>query len=155
VTADLTDSEVVFAQWTVDTLSNDAFMATNGIKQVIYGDQSKIPVVPMVCVEPSGKRRDFNGLPRKTQIDFEVYVIIYHGGLRDTQANRKAVDLLAEAIELRLHAFPTCGGLVISSLVSTLESGVANKGGALMRATRLTWTARSQVMLPLYDPANP
>ena len=145
----------MWAQWTLATLENPAFMTANGIQQVIYGDQDKIPVVPMICVEPSSKRRDISGLPRKTVIDFEAYILIYHGGLQDTQLSRAQCDLLAEAVEARLHTFPACGGLVITSLVSNLESGVANKGGNFIRATRLTWTARSQVMLPLYDPANP
>jgi hypothetical protein len=151
----LTDSLTVWATWTQTTLSDPTWSAAHGIQAVIYGDQQKIAVSPTICIEPSSKPRTFNGLPRKTEIDFEAAVLVYFGSLADTQTTRKNCDILAEAVEARLHTFPTCGGLVISSLVSNLESGVANKGGTLMRAARLTWTAKSQVMLPLYDPNNP
>jgi hypothetical protein len=145
---ELTDSLTVWATWVKDFLDDEAWRAEVGIQQVMYGDQDKIPVVPMVCVEPSSKRRDFNGAPRRTQIDFEVYVLVYYGTLQDTQLNRAEVDRIAEAVEARLHEAQRCDGLVISSLVTGLDSGAANKGGALMRATRLTFTARSQIMLP-------
>jgi hypothetical protein len=147
--AELTDSLTVWATWVRNFLDDEAWRTGVGIEQVMYGDQEKIPVVPLVCVEPSGKRRDFNGAPRRTQIDFEVFVLIYYGTIQDTQINRAQTDAIAELVEARLHNALTCDGLVISSLVSELTSGVANKGGAMMRATRLTFTARSQIHLPM------
>lgn len=155
MTNSLTDSLVVWMDWTVAYLKDPTWMTAQGIKQVLYGDQDKVPVSPLICVEPNTKPRSFNGVPRRTEINFEAYVIIYFGSLSDTQTIRRQCDLIAEAVEARLHSRPTCGNLVISSLVSNLESGVANKGGTLMRATRLTWTAKSQIMLPMYDPNNP
>ena len=146
--AELTDSQTVFADWTVNWLGDTTWMAAQGIAQVLYGDQDKINVVPLVCVEPSDKIRQFNGAPRRTQVDFEVYVYIYYGGLQDTQISSKKANEIAEAVEARLHTNHNCDGLVISSLVSAVTSGAVNKGGALIRATRITWTARSQMMLP-------
>jgi hypothetical protein len=147
--AELTDSLTVFADWVKNYLDDETWRTSVGIAQVLYGDQEKINVVPLVCVEPSQKSRDFNGAPRRTQIDFEIYILVYYGTLQDTQLNRAEVDRIAEAVETRLHAALTCDGLVINSLVTNLTSGAANKGGTLMRATRLTFTARSQVQLPM------
>ena len=145
---ELTDSQTVWSLWVKDYLDDPTWRDDVGIKQVMYGDQDKIPVVPFVCVEPSNKRREFNGAPRRTRIDFELYVLVYYGMVQDTQLNRAEVERLAEVVETRLHHALTCDGLVINSLVASVESGAANKGGALMRATRLTFTAQSQVLLP-------
>jgi hypothetical protein len=103
----------------------------------------------LVCVEPSAKSRDLVGIPRKTQIDFEVFVLIYFGTLDSTATNRMGADQIAEAVETRLHSNPNCDGLVVHSFVSRLDSGAVNKGGSMIRASRLTWTARSQLILPL------
>lgn len=147
--AELTDSLTVFADYTMNLLSDPTFMTVQGIQRVNYGDVDKVDVVPLVCVEPSSKPRAFNGTPRRTEVNFEVYVLIYYGTLAGTQANRRQTDLIAEAVEKRLHSDPQCGGLVISSLVTGIDSGVANKGGAILRASRLTWTGKSQVQLPM------
>lgn len=145
----LTDSLVAITGWVYDHLNDSAFMETAGISQVLYGDQDKINTTPLVCVESSEKRRALNGAPRRTQVDFEVFILIYHGKIQDTQTTRRETDMLAEAVETRLHSDPTCGSNAVDSLVSNLSSGVSNKGGALYRATRLTFTARSQVQLPM------
>lgn len=146
---ELTDSLTEFALWVKSNLEDPTFMSMLGIKSVTYGDQEKLAVVPTVCVEPSGKNRNYNAAPRRTAVSLEVFVLIYHGSLQSVQENRKEADQLAEDVESRLHLDPTCGGLVISSYVSNLSSGVANKGGTILRATRLTFTAQSQVMLPM------
>jgi hypothetical protein len=147
--AELTDSLTVWADWVKNYLDDPTWRDAAGIKQVLYGDQEKIGVVPLVCVEPSDKSREFVGAPRRTEISFEVFVLVYYGTMQSTAANRRDVDTIAEAVETRLHTALTCGGLVINSLVTNLTSGVANKGGSLMRATRLTFTATSRVNLPM------
>jgi hypothetical protein len=145
----LTDRLSVFAGWVFDLLNDETFKTQESIVNVIYGDVERIGGTPTVCVEPSEKRRDYNGAPRRTSVALECYVIIYYGTIQSSQENRKEVDSIAEDIEARLHADPTCGSLVIDSHVSRLESGVANKGGTFHRATRLVFTARSQVQLPM------
>ncbi|HVI79822.1 MAG TPA: hypothetical protein VM715_16970 [Candidatus Acidoferrum sp.] len=147
--AELTDSLTVFAEWTKNWLDDATFKQEAGIAQVLYGDQERIGAVPLVCIEPSAKSRDLVGLPRKTQIDFEVFVLMYFGTLENTQTNRLGADRLAEAVETRLHSNPNCDGLVVHSLAVRLDSGAVNKGGSMIRASRLTWTARSQLILPL------
>lgn len=147
--AELTDSLTVWADWVKEYLDDEDWRTATGIAMVLYGDQERIGQVPLVCVEPSEKSRSFAGAPRRTSIDFEVYVLVYYGTMQSTAANRKDVDRIAEAVEARLNGALTCGGLVINSLVTNLTSGVANKGGSLMRATRLTFTATSRVNLPM------
>jgi hypothetical protein len=144
-----TDSLSVLAIWVQDLLSDPAWMAANNIALVMYGDQDKVPQVPLVCVEPSEKARDLVGAPRRTEQVFELFILIYFGGLQDTQLNRQQTDQIAEAVETRLHQDSKCAGLVYESHVSRVTSGVANKGGSLMRATRLTFNARSRVQLPM------
>ena len=145
----LTDSLTTWAKWVFDLLNDEDFKLDTGIHMVAYGDQDKIPGTPLICVEPNEKRRVFNGAPRRTEVALELYVLIYHGSIQSVQATRQQTDELAEAIETKLHADPTCGSHVVHSLVSNLSSGVANKGGSLYRATRLTFSATSQVQLPM------
>lgn len=147
--AELTDSLSVWAEWVKDYLNDATWRDAAGIKMVMYGDQEKIPVVPLVCVEPSDKRREFNGVPRRTAIGFELFILIYYGTIQDTQANLKQCMDIAEAVEARLHHALTCDGLVINSLVTNVTPGASNKGGAMMRATRLTFTAESRINLPM------
>jgi hypothetical protein len=147
--AELTDSLTVWADWVKSYLDDETWRTAAGIAQVLYGDQESIAQVPLVCVEPSEKRREFNGAPRRTAIEFELFVLIYYGTLQAAALNRKEVDEIAERVEQRLHTALTCDGLVINSLVTNLTSGAANKGGKLIRATRLTFTATSRINLPM------
>jgi hypothetical protein len=144
-----TDSLTVLATWLQDLLSDPAWMSANGIAVVMYGDQEKIPQVPLLCVEPSEKARDIVGAPRRAEQVFEIFILIYFGGLQDTQLTRQQTDQIAEATETRIHQDNTCAGLVYESHVSRITSGVANKGGSLMRATRITFHAKSRVQLPM------
>lgn len=144
----LTDSLVTMSYYVLGLLQDATWMQQNGVTQVLYGDQEKVGQVPLICVEPSQKSRQLNGAPRRTEVDMEINVIVYYGILQDNELNRKGADLLAEAVEARLHSDSTCGSLAIASLVSNLSSGVANKGGSLYKASRLTFTTNSQVQLP-------
>jgi hypothetical protein len=147
--AELTDSLTTWTDWVKEYLDDETWRTATGISAVMYGDQEKIATIPLVCVEPSEKRREFNGTGRRTRLDFEVFILIYHGAMATAAENRQAVDTLAEEVEARLHTALTCDGLVINSLVTNLTSGAANKGGTLIRATRLTFTAQSQMHLPM------
>lgn len=118
------------------------------VVNVFYGDQDTIQYVPAICIEPDNKHRDYNGVPRRTQVDFRVGILVYVGQTTDPQGNRKAADQLAEALETLIHANPQFGGLVIDSLVTDIDSGYQKKGNTVLRAARLTVTARSQILLP-------
>lgn len=124
-----------------------------GIKRVYYGDQERIPETPSVCVEPGGKTRELNGMPRRTEVTMVCFIFVYHYRLASPEDIREENDELAETIEAFLHTdaqlrvatVPT----VIDSMVRGVESGISNKGrNSLFRASRLTFEARSQVLLP-------
>jgi len=127
----------------------DEAKATIGLADVYYGDQTKIPRVPAACVEPIVKRREHQGVPRQTLVDFQVGILVYLAEANSVQTTREDVDRVAEAIETELHKDSQMGGLVIDSLVSTLESGYAFRGNTLYRTSRIVFTGRSKVGLPL------
>jgi hypothetical protein len=145
----LTGSIVDIADYCLAQLSDSDWMTANSVQQVLYGDQNKIGLTPLICVEPSEKARELVGVPRRTQVDMDVHVLVYYGKIQDVQLNRREGDLLPEAVEARLHEDPTCGGLVTNSMVSRLVSGFANKSGTLIRTTRLTFSVQSRVQLPM------
>lgn len=119
------------------------------IVNTFYGDQDVLQFLPAICIEPDAKRREYNGVRRRTQNDFNVGILIYQGKTTDPQSNRRAADVLAEAVETLIHADPQFGGLVISSLVEGIESGYQRKGeNTVIRAARLTVTGVSQSILP-------
>jgi hypothetical protein len=115
---------------------------------VFYGDQSKIPVSPAVCVEPDSKTSELYGAGRMTEVNFRVNILVYHSEIRNIESNRRDADLLAESIATLTHKDPTFGGLVIHCFTSEIQSGYATKDRSVIRTTRLTWTARSQERLP-------
>lgn len=115
-----------------------------GIEDVYYGDQNRIPKVPSISVQPGDKSRVFTQTGLHTTIGLPVYIIIFHSGIRDLQVTNKANDVLAEAVETLLHADITLGGLVISSLVESVEPGFANRGKEYFVTHRLTWNGLSK-----------
>lgn len=144
---ELTDSLLTVAKH-IESILVAQQLALN-VKDIFFGDQERIPRTPAVCVEPGEKRREYNGAPRRTQVDLTVYLIVYHYRIKDTQSIREENDLLAEAIETLIHTDCRLGGYVVNSLVTSVESGYQVKGNSLFRASRLTVEARSQVQLPL------
>jgi hypothetical protein len=119
------------------------------VVNLFYGDQDLIQFVPAICIEPDNKHREYNGVPRRTQNDFRVGILIYHGKVTDPQTNRRDADVMAEAVETLVHSQPQFGGLVISSLVTDIDSGYQTKAGnTVLRSSRLTVTGRSQTLLP-------
>ncbi len=128
----------IIVQATIDLLKGDASL---GLKDVFYGDQTGIPRTPAVTVELGGKERSYNQTGLFTNLDFSLSIIVYHGLLADVQTIKKELDQFTQAIEDKLHADNTLGGLVISGLVSSVEPGTAIVGQAQFYAHRMTWEA--------------
>lgn len=151
-----TDSLAVVTQYLYDKIlaNRTALGLPTGadITNVFYGDQDLIQFTPAICIEPDTKRRTLNGVRRRTENEFRVGILIYEGDHTDPQKNRKATDLLAEAVETLIHADATFGTnpnqLVIHSLVESIESGYKKKGNSTIRMSRLMVIATSQTMLP-------
>lgn len=142
----LTSSTRVLAQAVYDLVV--ANKVSLGLADIWYGDEDKTPRTPCVVIESGEKTRSLNAAPRRVEVTFNIYVMIYHAKLGDTQVTREQVEQLAEDVEAVLHADATIGGLVIHSLVALNEPGYASRGGALMKASRLTLQAISNQMLP-------
>lgn len=147
MTASLTGSLEEYAGFLHDLITS--YKEVLGLKDVYYGDQDNIPVSPVVCVEPDNKSRVLQRIGRGTNVSFTVYLLLYHSSIRDPQANRRDADRLAENLETLIHNNETANGLVVTSLVSRVESGYATKTNSIMRASRLTVEAESQHRLPM------
>jgi len=119
-----------------------------GLQDIWYGDQDKLPRMPCATIESGPKNREYNGVPRRTQVVMDVYVIIYHGRVADGQVNQKNAEQLAEKAENLLHQTEDLNGLVIDCLVVSNEPGYVVRGGAQTKASRLTLRCTSQKMLP-------
>lgn len=148
-----TDSYVALCDYLFNLISSNkgtvGLPTGTDVVNVFYGDQDTIQFVPAVCVEPDNKHREYNGVRRRTENSFRIGVLIYHGKVTDPQSNRRDADVMSEAIETLIHANATFGGLVISSLVSDIDSGYQRKGdNTVLRSSRLTVTGVSQTILP-------
>lgn len=152
----LIDSYTEFARITKNLLEGNK--SALGLQVVYFGDQARIPITPAACVEPGGKRRVLNGLPRRTEVTMQCYVIIYHYNLKSPQDIREDVDDQAELIEAFLHMDAQLRDVsqvprVIDSMITDIDSGYSTKSrNSLFRASRLTFEARSQVLLPSSTP---
>lgn len=147
----LTDRLDVLGTYVKDLLI--ANKTSLGLQDVWYGDQNTLPKTPSACVETGAKRRTYNGAPRRFQIDFEIYVLLYMERIQDLQKNRAEAETLAESVEAILHQDATMGGLAVDSYVAANEPGYTNRNRALVSTIRLTLYVKSQRMLP--SDANP
>jgi len=118
-----TDSLLTFSLAVRDKIEDN--LAALGIVDVYFGDQNKIPRVPAACVEPVDKTRELAGVPRRTDNELQVYIL-----------------------ETLLHADAQFGGLVIHSLVTSIESGYSHRTGTLYRSSRLTFVGTTKTNLP-------
>lgn len=143
--ADLTAKVSVVATKVHDLLEENK--VSLGLQDIYYGDQDKIPRQP-ACVEAGSKGQELNGAPRRTAVTMEVFVIVYHEKVADNEENQRKAELLAEAVEDLLHQDSALDGLVIHSMVTSNEPGYVVRGGAQVKASRLTFQCTSQTMLP-------
>jgi hypothetical protein len=141
-----TASYVDMAKYLETLIRNNAINL--GIADVYYGDQNQIPRTPSVAIEPGGKIRELNGAPRRTRVTLTNYVIVYHNPMKPMAVIRQEDDERAEAIEALIHANAQLSGLVIDSMVTSIESGYLMRERTMFRSSRLTVEAHSQEMLP-------
>ena len=118
-----------------------------GIRKVWYGADDLIPETPAITVAPEGKSRTLIETGHMTYNDFTVTITIYHARLGDPAVTRKECDRMAEEVEAYLHSNIKLGGLVYTSLVQTVEPGVARRANVILKATRLTWVGRSKTRI--------
>jgi len=118
---------------------------------VFYGDQTKIAGPRTACIEPGQKTSEFtrSASGRAVKRVYQTYIYVYSNYTSSETDNRLDSDLTAEAIEVLIHQYPTCGGLVNSALVETIEPGYVTKStGTTYVASRLTINAIKEEFLP-------
>lgn len=147
-----TDKVDVLTQAVFNLISNN--MVTLGLKDVWFGDQDRYPRTPAVAVEPGPKKRTYNGVSRRYEVDSETYILACVERIQDTQTNLRQVLTLSEAIEDTLHADTTLSTvnsgqpLIIDSYVSQTDPGYVTRKGTTLAVVRLTFFTRSQKELP-------
>lgn len=141
-----TDSTEVVANYILTMMQG--VQVANGIRDVFYGDEQKLPHTPTVCVVPGPESEVYQGAGgRPVMITFLTYVMVYFAKLADKQQNVHASLTLATTLKHVIHADVTLGGNVIDCLVTNVDPGMALKSGTLMDASRLTLRSRSKVVL--------
>jgi hypothetical protein len=124
------------------------------VARVYYGDQLRIPATPTVCIEPSNRVRNLEGVPNMTRNEFEIFILIYCNRVIDTSSNRRDADRLSYDIEHFLHQDLQLlnGGTVpnlIHGFVRNNESGYTVKDNTLYRSARLTYFGLNKTSLPV------
>lgn len=142
-----TDDADVVATYVLSLIRG--IQAANGIADVFYGDEKKLPRTPTVCVIPGPETSEYSGVGgRPVMMVFTTYVMVYYSKVQDTQVNRHASLGLAKTLKHAIHADGTLGGNVIDVLVTNLDPGMALKApNTLYDASRLTLRSRSKVVL--------
>jgi hypothetical protein len=141
-----TDSLETITQTIVSLLEDHTEL---GFEDVFYGDQDLIPRTPAAAVESAGLARELQGIATggMTRNELSVYIFVYHCPIQSAQKTRKECDQFAEQVQRLLHNDVTLGGLVIHGFCNNSEPGVAVRGGAAMRAHRITWMGISKTRL--------
>jgi hypothetical protein len=125
----------------------------NDPSSIMYGDQNKLPVTPMCCVESGPTDRALGGVPNRVTNDHEFYILYYHGKVQDTQLNKLQAEQGAEAIaalfdtKVQLQLADT--DFVIHGFITNINPGYAYKdnGKSLVTAVRLTWNGKTKTIL--------
>lgn len=120
---------------------------------IMYGDQDKLPVTPMLCIESGTTTRELDGVPQRVLCRHEVHLIYYHSRVQEVQLLRLEAEEGAEAIVTVLDSNLTLelesdGGIVIHGFVTNIDPGYIRKGErTLVRSVRLTWQGKTKTML--------
>ena len=110
-----------------------------GWKEVLYGDIDRVPKTPMITVESGPVESDWPPNPGFwTQHNFLIYVMCYFCKVVEQAQLKKEADSFAERVRDIIHLNKTLNGIVIHGNVTSFEPGIARRGGAKLRANRLT-----------------
>jgi len=131
----LTDNITQVTQAVVDLLEADQSL---GLRQVWYGDQDRIPFTPCAAVESGGIESTIGASSYWTSHEVTVFVMVYFAKITSQSELKKECDQYAEQVRDTIHKNKSLNGLVIHGNITTMEPGVARRGGAKLRATRLT-----------------
>lgn len=125
-----------------------------GLQEVYYGQQSMIPVSPVVVVTPGEKTRDLAGVSApggRTDNWLTVYVDVLSSKVGSEEEIRKYLDELADSVEEFLHQDTTMEGYVIHGFVISWDPGITFIANSQFRTVRLTWRGRSKTYLSVRE----
>lgn len=143
-----TDSLNVVGQALEDLLKGQVNQGLLQVRKVWFGDEDElIPETPAINVSPEIKTRELYGTGHTTKNNFRFYVTIYHSKLGDPAVTRKECITYSEQVESILHSNRQLGGLLVDSMVESLQPGVSSRNNVIMKATRLTWVGLSSSRL--------
>jgi hypothetical protein len=123
---------------------------------ILYGDQSRVPVTPTLCVESGPAARVLAGVGGngRTENILVCYILLYYAKVDSNQVTKLAAEQCSEAVVRYLDTNPTLarggdGGIVIHGYVTAVDPGYSfkNKGSDLYYSVRLTWTGKTKTML--------
>ena len=126
----------IIGQYIVTKFEEDTSL---GFEAVYYGDQDLIPHTPTMCVDTGITGRELAGAPFRTINHIQIFLLIYHSPMSNSQKSRLECDQFTEAVVAKMHEDLNLNGLVIHGYCTSLEPGYATRGGALLRASRITW----------------
>jgi hypothetical protein len=122
-----------------------------GLKGVYLGNQTQIPVSPVVTIDAAPKRRDLAGVAAPGgRVDnyIAVYVDVMSSDVKSGEAlARLELYRLADAQEAFLHEDVRMEGLLIHGMVTDWDPGVSYIQGGMWRTVRLTFIGRSKTYL--------
>lgn len=135
----LTDKNSVVTQAIVDWLRDDWDKYAATLDDIYFGDQARYARFPSISVESGPLVRDLNQTGLQQRISFTMYVLVFHGGLKEAELRKKEVDEVTELVVERLQANRQLDGLIIHGHVTNVEPGFAQRGGQLLTTHRITW----------------
>jgi hypothetical protein len=121
-----------------------------GLRDVLYGNHTMLPVSPVAVVIPAPKHRDLQGVGGpggRTLITMNVYIDVLSSKVGDESEERLALDQLAERVEDLLHNDVTVGGLLIHGFVTDWVPGETTVQGGEYRTVRLTFAGITKLQL--------
>jgi hypothetical protein len=121
---------------------------------IFYGDQTKLPVTPIICVEAGQTARALAGVGGNGRVEniLSVDIFYYYARVQEVQVAKLAAEQGGEAIADLLDQNPTLarsgdGGIVIHGFIDMVDPGYAIKQGTLWHAVRLRWTGKTKTLL--------
>jgi hypothetical protein len=129
-----------------------ALVGTDGM--IFYGDQSRIPATPSLCVEAGQTARTLAGVGGNGRVENALTcdIFYYYARVEEVQVSKLTVEQGGEAIVDLLDQNPTLarggdGGIVIHGFIDLIDPGYAIKNKTLWHAVRLRWTGKTKTLL--------
>ena len=121
-----------------------------GLRDVLFGDQNMIPETPFAVVNCGPKRRQLAGVSApggRTMNSLTVFIDIHSSAVGSEADERLKLDQLADLIETKIHADPTCGGIIIHGFVTDWDPGQFFIGNSMFRTVRMTFVGETKTYL--------